>query len=322
MANEYTSITTAGIGTNTVTMAYDLAINAAYRAQNVVRDTFATKRPERVSHNGSSVRLQKHAWFGTTAVNAAKTPLTEESDVDSTKLPATTYVDIAVNEYGFANTRTELLTLESFDNIDLFAAQAVGNHMADVLDELVLDVLDTHTPLYVNGRTAKNTITNGAADNFTAAELRNVTTRFKTRNVPYWGGAGKYGCLLHPHVVAALREETGSGAWRLPNEYGQSQANIWNGEIGEFEGFRIVESMKARRTTDGASSAPVYRNYFMGPEAVAEIVKQEPHFVVGPVLDKLGRFRHIGWKGTLGWAIYRPESLQVILSGSTKGALA
>lgn len=321
MANEYTSITTAGIGTNTVTMAYDLAINAAYRAQNVVRDTFATKRPERVSHNGSSVRLQKHAWFGTTAVDAAKTPLTEESDVDSTKLPATTYVDIAVNEYGFANTRTELLTLESFDNIDLFAAQAVGNHMADVLDELVLDVLDTATPVLATGKANKNLITGTSTDDMKASYLRDVVTRFKARNVPNWGGPGLYGCLMHPHVSAILREDGTTGGWRLPNEYGANQDNIWNGEIGTFEGFRIVESMKARRTLDGASSAAVYRSYFMGPEAVVEVVKQEPHFVVGPVLDKLGRFRHIGWKGTLGWALYRPESLQVVYTGSTKSAV-
>jgi len=322
VANAYTSVTTAGLGTNTITLAYDLALKAAYRTQNCVRDTFATVRPERPSHNGNSVRLLKHAWFDSTAVNAAKTPLTEESDVDSVKAPGTTYVDVTVNEYGFVNTRTELLTLESFDAIDPYIAQAVGFHMADTFDELVLDVLDTATPILATGKASKNLITNTSADDFKASHLRDVATRFKARNVPNWGGAGIYGCLMHPHVTAVLREDGATGGWRLPNEYGASQANIWNGEIGTFEGFRIVESMKARRTTDGASSAAVYRSYFLGPEAVVEVVKQEPHFVVGPDLDKLRRFRHVGWKGTLGWALYRPESLQVVLTGSTKAAVS
>lgn len=322
MTNQYTSVTTAGIGTDTVTRAYDQAIKAAYRAQTMVRDTFVSKRPEQVSHNGNSVRLFKHAWFDSTAVTAAKTPLNEELDVDSVKLPAVSYVDVTVNEYGFVNTRTEYLTQVSLDNIDVFAAQAVGFQMADTLDELVLDVLDTATPIMATGKAGKANITNLAADNLLATHLRDVATRFKARNVPYWGGAGIYGALMHPHVVAVLREESGSGAWRLPNEYGSDQSNLWSGEIGTFEGFRIVESMKARRTTDGASSAAVYRSYFQGPEAIAEVVKNEPGFVEGPVLDKLMRFKHIGWKGTLGWAIYRPESLQVLLTGSTKAAVS
>ena len=329
MANEYTSIaTTPGIADNTVTMAYDLVINAAYRSNNLLRETFVSKRPERPSHNGSSVRLQKHQWFSDAAVTAAKTPLNEETDVDSTKLPATTYVDVTVNEYGFAVTSTNKLHLLTFDNIDAYAGQAIGYHMADVMDSLVADVIegDPTTISWTGGASADGTITNAATYAMKAQVLRDAKVKFRTRNVPGWDqGSGEHAFVAHPHCVADLREENTSGAWRTPHEYAAPDA-IWSGEFGSFEGFRVVEYNKVKRTQTGSGTGPaqnwVYRNYFLGPEGIAEVVKEEPHFVVGPVVDKLGRFHTVGWYGVLGWKTYRPESLITVRSGSTKSALS
>ncbi len=326
MANEYTSIaTTGGIADNTVTMAYDLVINAAYRSNNLLRENFVSKRPERPSHNGSSVRLQKHAWFGAAAVTAAKTPLNEELDVDSTKLPTTTYVDVSVNEYGFAVTSTKKLHLLTFDNIDAYGAQAIGYHLADTMDSLIADVAeeDNTTYTWTGAASADSSITAAPTYAMKAQTLRDQKIKFRTRNVPGWDqNGGLHAAIMHPHCVADLREETGSGGWRLPQEYGTDQSKLWSGEFGAFEGFRVVEYNKVKVTTTGASSAKVYRNYFIGPEAIAEVVKEEPHFVVGPTVDKLGRFHTTGWYGALGWKTYRPESLITVRSGSTKSALA
>jgi N4-gp56 family major capsid protein len=61
----------------------------------------------------------------------------------------------------------------------------------------------------------------------------------------------------------------------------------------------------------------VYRTIVAGKQALAEAVAEEPHVVIGPVVDKLMRFRPIGWYGVLGFSIYRQESLYRIATASS-----
>lgn len=319
MANEFTSVATAGFGDNTVKAAYDLALGYVLRETPQFRQ-FVDKRPERPSMPGSSVILNKYDWFGSTAVTAAKTPLTEESDVDSTKLPATVPVTLTFNEYGFAVTRTKKLKYFTFADLDMYALQAVGNHLADVMDELVMDVAVTGTQKgFSGGQSAENTLT--ASHKLTAGDVRKAVTKLRANKAVPWGPSQLYGGMVHPHALHDLREETGSGSWRVPQEYGTDQSMIWSGEFGAFEGVRWVENTRARRTLSGASSAPVYRTFVMGREGIAEGAYEEPNIVLGPVTDKLQRFRTVGWYGVLGWCLYRNEAVYQILSGSSVAAL-
>jgi N4-gp56 family major capsid protein len=125
-----------------------------------------------------------------------------------------------------------------------------------------------------------------------------------------------YWAAVHPEVSHDLRAETGAGGWRLPHEY-QSNDAIWAGEIGEYEGAYFVESPRLYNATDGDSSARVFRSFFAGKQALAEAVSEEPHVVIGPVTDKLMRFRPIGWYGVLGFSIYRQAALYRIETGSS-----
>ena len=61
----------------------------------------------------------------------------------------------------------------------------------------------------------------------------------------------------------------------------------------------------------------VYRTFFCGQQALAEAVAEEPHVVIGPVVDRLMRFRPIGWYGVLGFARYREAALVRIESASS-----
>lgn len=61
----------------------------------------------------------------------------------------------------------------------------------------------------------------------------------------------------------------------------------------------------------------VYRTIVAGKQALAEAVAEEPHVVFGPVVDKLMRFRPIGWYGVLGWSRYREAALYRIESSSS-----
>lgn len=318
MANQFTSITTGGLSDNTVKTMYDFAFGLVYRETPTYRQ-WVDKRPEQVNGPGQTIVLQKQDWFNAAAVTAAKTPLNEETDVDSTALPATLPTNLTVNEYGFAVTRTKKLKYFSFADVDAVAARSVAAHCADVMDELVQDVLVTGTQiLRASGRASTNLIT--GTDLLKATDIRKAVTKLRANKVPAFGG-NYYAGGTHPHVIHDLREETGSGSWRVPSEYGTSQDMIWNGEFGEFEGVRFVQNTRTRTGTDGASSAKVYRTFILGREAIAEKVVEEPNVIIGPVIDKLQRFRTVGWYGLLGWAMYRNESLVVLQSSSSVAGL-
>jgi N4-gp56 family major capsid protein len=61
----------------------------------------------------------------------------------------------------------------------------------------------------------------------------------------------------------------------------------------------------------------VFNTYFAGQQALAEAVAEEPHVVIGPVVDKLMRHRPLGWYGVLGHAIYREEALYRVETSSS-----
>ena len=65
----------------------------------------------------------------------------------------------------------------------------------------------------------------------------------------------------------------------------------------------------------------VFSTIVCGKQAMAQAVAEEPHTVIGPVVDKLMRFRPMGWYGVLGFARYREEALYRIETGSSIAAL-
>lgn len=314
MVDAFTSIATAGgYSTDTVKAAYDLLFRWALNATPQYRQ-FVDVRPQRPTMNGSSVTLELNPFFSDATVTAAKTPLGEETDVDAVQMPATTTVTLTPLEYGFANVRTLKLANRTMVPIDPVIARAVADHMRKVVDELIQDELANATNIDYAGN-ATSIATVDATDVMTADDVRKAVLGLRVRqSVPWFGDLYAVGC--HPTVVYELRRETGSGGWRVPNEYGVNQSNIWRGEIGAFEGARFVENARTRVAADGAVGADVARTYFFGREALAEAVVTEPHVVLGPVVDRLLRFRPIGWYGDFDHAIFRNESLLIHYSGS------
>jgi N4-gp56 family major capsid protein len=61
----------------------------------------------------------------------------------------------------------------------------------------------------------------------------------------------------------------------------------------------------------------VYRTFIAGQQALAEAVAEEPHVVIGPVVDKLMRHRPMGWYGVLGFSRFREEALYRLETGSS-----
>lgn len=291
-----------------VQTAYDRFAELALRNQPLVR-ALADKRPAQQAMPGSSIVLN---ILGDMTANV--TPLSEQVDPDAVLVGTPSQVTITLNEYGAATRTTRLAELYAFSEIDPQVLNEVAWNMVDSLDTLALNKLRVGTNVLYGGSatstgqlTASMLLTAGLVRR-TVANLRKAAA-VPRRGALYWAG-------IHPEVSVDLREQTGSTTWRTPHEYGANEA-IWNGEIGTFEGAFFVESPRMYVATDGASSAKAHRTLFAGQQALAEAVAQEPNLVIGPDLDKLRRFKNVGWYGVLGWSIYRQAALYRVETGTT-----
>jgi N4-gp56 family major capsid protein len=311
----YTSTDSASLGgtaggAGLVQKAYDRLLEFALRSEPLIRSV-ADKRPTNQSIPGSTVVLQRYVDL------AAKTStLTETDDVDSLTMSTPTSVTITLAEYGNSVLVTRALELFSLADVDPAIANIIAFNLADSIDAVAMTTLRGGSNVIYSGSTATSTATVTAAATISSANIRKAVAKLRANKAVarkgslYWAG-------IHPEVSHDLRAETGSAGWLLPNQYGSVQDRIWAGEIGQYEGAYFVESPRLYTATDGASSAKVYRTILAGQQALAEAVAEEPHVVIGPVVDRLMRHRPMGWYGVLGFARYREEALYRIESGSS-----
>ena len=315
MPNAFVSTDTASLGgtaggAGLVQKAYDRLLEFALRSEPLIRSV-ADKRPAKQAIPGSTVVLQRYVDLAPTT-----STLTETVDPDAVAMSTPTSVTITLNEYGNSVLVTRALELFSLADVDPAIANIIAFNLADSIDAVAMTTLRGGSNVIYAGSTATSTATVTAAATLSSANIRRAVAKLRANKAVarkgslYWAG-------LHPEVSHDLRAETGSAGWLLPNQYGSSQDRIWAGEIGTYEGAYFVESPRLFNATDGASSARVYRTIIAGQQAMAEAVAEEPHVVIGPVVDKLMRHRPMGWYGVLGFARYREEALFRIESGSS-----
>ena len=311
MANAYTSTSTGSLGTSLVQTAYDRYVEFALRSMPLLRDV-ADKRPVQQAMPGSSVVFQIY-----TDLSAVTGTLSETVDPDSVALGNTSSVTVTLNEYGNAAIATRKLELFSLSDVDPAIADIIAFNMADSLDDFAqTELRGGNNVIYGGTATGTSGVTAGAT--ITSANIRKAVAKLRAgKAVPrvgelYWVG-------IHPEVSHDLRAETGDTGWRSAHVYNDAGAGqLWPGNIGVYEGAMFVESPRLYNALDG-SSARVFRTIVAGKQALAEAVAQEPSVVIGPVTDKLMRFRPIGWYGVLGWKRYREEALYRIETASSIG---
>jgi N4-gp56 family major capsid protein len=344
MSNAYTDTTSGSLGTSLVQTAYDRYVEFALRAVPLIRDV-ADKRPVQQAMPGSSVAFQIY-----TDLSAATSTLSESVDPDAVALGNTTTVSVALNEYGNASLATRKLELFSLSDVDPAIADIIAFNMADSLDTIVLNTLvggpnviaeltggatspvSTYAGTYTNGTTQKSIDSTSV---IRSRDIRLAVAKLRANKaVPRQGEY--YWCGIHPEVSHDLRAETGSGGWRDDHKFSETgSSEFWPGTIGTYEGAMFVESPRLFNAADGTGSGSasgtfgtssyvnatggvrVFRTLVAGKQALAEAVAEEPHVIFGPIVDKLMRFRPIGWYGVLGWARYRDASLVRIESSSS-----
>ena len=295
-----------------VQKAYDRLLEFALRSEPLIRSV-ADKRPAQQAIPGSTVVLQRYV-----DLSAVTGTLTENDDVDAVGMSTPTTVTITLNEYGNSVLVTRAIELFSLADIDPAIANIIAFNLADSIDGLAMTTLRQGSNVIYSGSTATSTATITAAATLSSANVRKAVAKLRAnKSVPrkgslYWAG-------VHPEVSHDLRAETGAANWRDPHNYSAAD-QIWAGEIGAYEGAYFVETPRMYKAQDGSGSSAansVYRTIIAGQQALAEAVAEEPHVVIGPVVDRLMRHRPMGWYGVLGFARYREEALFRIESGSS-----
>ncbi len=300
---------------DTVQLAYNKAADMALRPHlhfGQVATTKATKQ----SMRGHSVDFTFYADLG-----IAATPLQETVDVEAVPL-SDSHITVALEEYGNSVLTTARVRGMSYQEIDMVAANVIGWNAGITFDELARDAIYGGT----NVQYANNVANRAAVDVanvLNAHSIRQARARLEGDNVLPNAGSSYTG-FIHPDQSVDLREETGAASWVEPSNYSAAEKR-WNGEIGTFEGVKFIVTPRVPVYADaGNGNTDVYAALIIGQQALAcayssKVSGTHPQVVVGPIVDRLRRFRPIGWYWLGGFGIYRQESSQKIETASSIG---
>ena len=263
----------------------------------------------------------------------ATSTLNEVTDVTPVAL-SDSQVTVTLAEYGNAVVTTAKLRGTSFLDVDSAAANIVGYNAGDSIDRVVRDVLAAGSNVsYATGgsSTATSRASVSADDVLTANDVRKEVARLRAANVATFNGT--YMGFIHPDVSYDFRSETDAAGWRTPANY-VNPTGIYNGEIGQFESVRFIETPRGpvfANASDGSGSTgtvDVYATLVMGRQALAKAHSitdgngATPKIVRGNVTDLLMRLQPLGWYWLGGYGRFREASLRRIESGSSIGANA
>jgi N4-gp56 family major capsid protein len=305
---------------NIVQEAFDRTAYFALRAE-LYFDQVATVRATNQAMPGSPVTFTKYA-----DLSEAATPLSETVDPNAVAL-STSQVQVILEEYGNAVLTTAKVRALAFLDVDMDAANIIGYNAGISTDTIAREALAAGVNVAYGAGGTTLPGSRGAVeaeDTFVGNNVRQIVAQLRTANVPTLG-AGMYVGMIHPNVSYDFRSATGPANWRDPHIYVDT-ANIYNGEIGAYEGVRFLETPRTKiYTSSGAGGINVYATHIVGFQALAKAVSnaggygENPVIVRGPVTDKLERFQPMGWKHLVGYKVFREESVRRVESSSSLG---
>lgn len=304
--------------------AYDRLSYPPLRAE-LYFDPVASVRPTRQSMPGAAVVFN---LFADLAV--ASTAINQSVDVDAVAL-SDSQVTLTLAEYGNVAKTTAKLRGTSYVPVDPIVLNVIAYNAGISIDTVARDVAKGGTN--VRYATGGGTDPSGRTsvepeDTLEGNNVRRATAELRGANVKPIGGA--YVGYIHPDVSYDFRGATGGANWRDPHTY-SAPGNIFNGEIGMFEGVRFVETPRAPIFTDAGSSTTltdVYATLIVGQEAIAKAWSitdgntPQPRTFGTPPLDNLSRFVGHAWYWLGTYGIFREAALRRIESSSSIGTNA
>lgn len=299
VSSDYVQGTPSAAYDQLVQRAYDRYIEFALRSQPLFR-ALADKKPVQQAMPGYAVTFSLYNDLA-----KATTPLEEMTDVEAAAMDDVDQVSVILREYGNAVVNTRYSVETAFADIQPAIGNILAYNMADSIDTVVADVLDSTTQVI------------DAGGPLTGVEIRKAVAKLRGDNVVE-RQKNLYACYLHPDVGFDLRDAEGPNKFEDVHKY-TNPSPILEQAIGVFGGTYVIETPRAPIDDQGDSDATTneYSTFVLGKQALAEATAVEARSVLGPVVDRLQRFRPLGWHMIAGWSLYRPEAMWKITSTST-----
>lgn len=302
--------------------AYDRVAYWPLRAE-LYFDAVADVKPTRQSMPGSSV-----IFYLPTEMSAATGTLNESVDVDAVAL-ADAQVTVTLLEKGNVAKTTAKARGTAYQELDPIVVNLVGFNAGLSVDTIAAAVLAAGSNVKypgASGGTARNTIL--PTDVLTGNGVRRAVAELRGANVATFNGL--YAGFIHPDVSYDFRGGTGGTNWSDPHVYSQP-SEIWNGEVGSFQGTKFIESPRTPVVADAGSSTTltdVYQTIIVGRQALAKAWAiadgggPQPGVFPTPIFDNLRRFHGTAWYHLYGIARFREAAIRRMETASTIGTNA
>lgn len=295
-----------------------------FRAQPFLTHARFAQVKDVPTNNSMTVKFKRYA-----NLSVATTPLVEGVTPAGNTL-SETIITATLNQYGDFVTLTDRLTMTTEDPVRLEANQILGDQAGNTFDQIIRDVVVANTNLIYSGtgNTAKADV--AAGDVITSANIQTAVETLKANNTRWmtsfvdpstgYNTAPLAPCFIgicHVYTTKTLRAMTG---WTKVELYANPSARM-EGEIGQIENVRFIETVNAKVYTGaGTAAIDLYGTLIMGQHfyAISRIAGHALENIVKPLgsggtSDPLNQRETSGWKGTLAAKILNDDfAVQII----------
>lgn len=214
--------------------------------------------------------------------------------------PAIETKTVGISEWGFKIPTTQFeQNLSKYDIMNPFQSM-LKTQIKLTMDKMCADALKKTPIAYVPTSASFNLTTNGTFSgtsdrNIGISDLREIHDYMQgTLKAPPYAN-GKYVGILSTRAARGIKNDPEYKDWFAP----QTSEPLINGQLKDVEGFTLVETnhYNALANLAGASTT-TGEAIFFAADAGAILEVEAPEIRMG-IPEDLGRFRDVGWVGTL-----------------------
>lgn len=222
-----------------------------------------------------------------------------ETDLLPSGRPAMSTKQVSVSEWGYKVPMTEFEENLSAYDIKNIVQKALKDQITLTMDKMVADAFKQTPIVYTPGTSGATIATNGTAGatadkNLTVADLRTIYDELRGLKAPKFKN-GKYVGILSTRAARGIKNDPEYKDWQAPT----TSAPFISGQLIDCEGFMLLETNSTDALDDlvGASTT-CGGGVFFGDDAGGLVTVNDPELRAG-IPTELGRFREVGWVGTL-----------------------
>lgn len=225
--------------------------------------------------------------------------------------PAIQTSAVTPSEWGFKLEMTEFeKNLSHFDITNVWQG-LLRDQMALTMDKMIADALKTtpykFVPLTTGGVFDTDGTTTDTADrNLNIDDLRQIHDELRaTLKVPMFRG-GRYVGVLSTKAARGLKNDPEYKDWLAPS----TSEPFRSGKLADVEGFSLFETNATDSLVENLGSSSILGEaVFFGADPGFLAVVDNPELRAG-LPEDLGRFRQVGWVGTLEAGLSWPNAAQ------------